>query len=152
MLKMPILLFVSAILSLSLVAQNPKRAKDENAIRDADKEWSQAVGAKDLDKTTSFYATDASVLPFNGPLSTGREPIRQLWSHLFDMPGFHLQFAPTKIEISKSGDMAYDLGTFELRTNGSDGSPATTQGKYVVVWKKEGGQWKAVADIFNTDK
>jgi ketosteroid isomerase-like protein len=152
MLKMPILLFVSAILSLSLVAQNSKQTKAENAIRDADKEWSQAVGAKDLDKSTSFYATDASVLPFNAPLSTGREPIRQLWSHLFDMPGFHLQFAPTKIEISKSGDMAYDLGTFELRTNGSDGSPATTQGKYVVVWKKEGGQWKAVADIFNTDK
>jgi len=26
------------------------------------------------------------------------------------------------------------------------------KGKYVVVWKKRNGQWKAVADIFNTDK
>ncbi|HWC15420.1 MAG TPA: nuclear transport factor 2 family protein, partial [Terriglobales bacterium] len=73
-------------------------------------------------------------------------------SHLLESPGFHLQFAPTKIEVAKGGDMAYDVGTFELKMNDSSGNPTTTSGKYVVVWKKEGGQWKAVADIFNTDK
>ena len=150
--KIPIFLAIAVVLSSPLLAQNPKQDKDEAAIRNADKEWSRAVEAKDIDKTTSFYGDDASAYPFNAPLATGRDNIRQLWSHLFASPGFHLQFAPTKIEVAKAGDMAYDAGTFELAMNGSDGTPTTTQGKYVVVWKKQNGQWKAVADIFNTDK
>jgi ketosteroid isomerase-like protein len=69
------------------------------------------------------------------------------------MPGFSLTFAPTKIEIAKAGDMAYDVGTAELKLNDASGNPTTTVGKYVVVWKKQPDkQWKAVADIFNTDK
>jgi uncharacterized protein (TIGR02246 family) len=150
--KIPTLLCVAVVLSGMLIAQNSKQGKDESAIRKADAEWSRAVEAKDLEKATSFYADDASVYPFNSPLASGRDNIRQLWSHLFDSPGFHLQFAPTKVEVAKGGDMAYDAGTFELKMNGSDGTPTTSQGKYVVVWKKQNGQWKAVADIFNTDK
>jgi ketosteroid isomerase-like protein len=68
------------------------------------------------------------------------------------MPGFSLRFAPTKIEVAKSSDLAYDVGTFELKLNDANGSPTTTMGKYVVVWKKQpDGHWKD-ADIFNTDK
>lgn len=143
---------VAVVLSASLMAQNRKQGKEEAAIRNADKQWSAAAGAKDLDKTTSFYAADASCFPFNAPIATGKDNIRQLWSHLFESPGFQLQFAPTKIEVASSGDMAYDVGTFELKMNDAAGNPTTTPGKYVVVWKKEGAQWKAVADIFNTDK
>jgi len=150
--KIPTLLFTVVVLGSILIAQNSKQGKDESAIRNADAEWSHALEAKDLDRATSSYGDDASVYPFNAPLTTGRDNIRQLWSHLFESPGFHLQFAPTKIEVAKGGDMAYDTGTFELKTNGSDGTPTTTPGKYVVVWKKQNGQWKAVADIFNTDK
>ena len=146
------LLFVVVILGASLVAQNAKQSKDETAIRNADAEWSRAIEAKDLEKATSFYADDASVYPSNAPLVTGRDNIRQTWSHFFDTPGFQLQFAPTKVEVAKSGDLAYDAGTFEGKMNGSDGTPTTVQGKYVVVWKKQNGQWKAVADIFNMDK
>ena len=150
--KIPTLLLAAVVLGGTLLAQDSKHGKDESAIRKADAEWSHALEAKDLDKATSFYADSASVYPFNAPLATGKDNIRQLWSHLFDSPGFHLQFAPTKIEVAKAGDMAYDAGSFELSMNGSDGTPTTTQGKYVVVWKKQDGQWKAVADIFNTDK
>ena len=150
--RISILLFVIVILGATLVAQNAKQREDETAIRNADAEWSRAIEAKDLEKATSFYADDASVYRSNAPLVTGRDNIRQTWSHFFDTPGFHLQFAPTKVEVAKSGDMAYDAGTFEGKMNGSDGTPTTVQGKYVVVWKKQNGQWKAVADIFNMDK
>ncbi len=69
------------------------------------------------------------------------------------MPGFALSFGSTKIEVAKSGDIAYDVGTFELRFNDASGKPTTEIGKYVVVWKKQADkQWKVVADIFNTDR
>jgi uncharacterized protein (TIGR02246 family) len=137
---------------LLAVAQSPASSKDEAAIRKADREWSEAVERKDLDKTISFYADDAAVLPFNAPKAEGRENIRQLWSHLFQSPGFHLRFAPVKISVARSGDMAYEIGTFELTMNASNGTPAVSQGKYVVVWRNRNGAWKAVADAFNTDK
>jgi len=133
--------------------QQPATSADESAIRDADAAWSQAAEGKDLDRFVSFYADDASALPFNAPIARGKDQIRQLWSQLMSKPGFSLSFTPTKIEVSKSGDLAYEIGTFELKLNDAQGNATTTPGKYVVAWKKQPTHnWKAVADIFNTDK
>ena len=46
--------------------------------------------------------------------------------------------------------MALDRGTYRL-TVAAAGAPQRDIGKYVVVWRKVGGEWKAVADIFNSD-
>ncbi|MBV9670607.1 MAG: DUF4440 domain-containing protein [Acidobacteriales bacterium] len=70
-----------------------------------------------------------------------------LWEHLLGDKDTTLSFAPTLIQVAKSGDMAYDVGTVEMKKGGQVAS-----GKYVVVWRKQAGKWKAVADIFNTDK
>jgi uncharacterized protein (TIGR02246 family) len=135
------------------IAQKSNPNEDEQAIRKLDKDWSAAAQSKDVDKTISFYADDASALPFNAPIATGKEAIRQVWAHLTSLPGFALTFAPTKIEVAKSGDLAYDVGTFELKTNDAQGNVNTEVGKYVVVWKKQPyKQWKAAIDMFSTDK
>ena len=155
---MRFLRFTLAPLSLAvfcacgLSAQQSAHAKDEAALRSADAAWTQAAEAKDLDKLVSFYAEDASVLPFNAPIARSKDEIRRLWSNLISSPGFHLHFAPTKIDLSRNADMAYEIGAFELKMNDAQGNATTTPGKYVVVWKKQGKQWKAAADIFNTDK
>ena len=124
----------------------------ESTIRKLDAAWSQAAQAKDLEKTVSYYSDDASVLPYSAPIAKGKEQIHNLWQHLMAAPGFNLHFAPSKIEIAKAGDMAFEIGTFELTMNDSSGNPSNAQGKYVVVWEKRGKDWKAAADIFNTDK
>ena len=46
--------------------------------------------------------------------------------------------------------MAYEIGTYALGFRGDKGL-VQEKGKYVVVWKKVGGTWKAAADIFNSD-
>ena len=145
-------LLLIAGVSLS-IAQKANPDDDEQAIRKLDKEWSAAAQTKDVDKTVSFYSDDASALPFNAPIATGKDQIRQVWAHLTSLPGFALTFGPTKIEVAKSGDLAYDLGTFELKTNDAQGNVNTEVGKYVVVWKKQPDkQWKAIIDMFSTDK
>ena len=60
---------------------------------------------------------------------------------------FLLTFSPTKINVSSSQDMAYEIGTNALGFRGDKGL-VQKKGKYVVVWKKVGGTWKAAADIF----
>jgi ketosteroid isomerase-like protein len=145
-------LVCAAGIGVSLAAKAQGNA-DEQAIRNLDKEWSAAAGSKDAAKTVSFYASDASAFPFNAPIATGKERIEEMWAHLMALPGFALSFAPSKIEVAKGGDLAYDVGTFELKVNDAQGNRAITVGKYVVVWKKQAdAHWKVVADIFNTDK
>jgi uncharacterized protein (TIGR02246 family) len=147
---------VSLVLTIVMVASGigvAAGAGDEQKIRDLDKEWSQAAGSKDAAKCAAFYSETGSAMPFNGPIATGRAKIQELWTQLIAKPGFSLSFAPTRIEVARSKDVAYDIGTFELKLNDAQGAPMTIPGKYVVVWKKQkGGQWKAEADIFNTDK
>jgi len=46
---------------------------DEKAVRDADEAWSKVAGAKDLDKTVSYYADDAIVLPPNEAMVTMKD-------------------------------------------------------------------------------
>jgi ketosteroid isomerase-like protein len=151
--KLPVLaLFLIAGTCLSL-AQQPNPNPDQQAIHKLDQAWSAAAGSKDLEKTVSYYSDDASAYPFNAPIATGKEAIQQLWSHLMSLPGFALSFTPTKIEVARSGDIAYDVGTFEMKTTDPQGKLVSEVGKYVVVWKKQPkGQWKVIADIFNTDK
>jgi uncharacterized protein (TIGR02246 family) len=126
---------------------------DEQTIRDLDKEWSRAAETKDAEKFASFYSETGSVMPFNAPIATGRAKVQEVWRQLMAKPGFFLSFAPTRVEVAGSKEVAYDIGTFELKLNDAQGSPMTIPGKYVVIWKKQkGGDWKAEADIFNTDK
>jgi uncharacterized protein (TIGR02246 family) len=126
---------------------------DEQTIRDLDLEWSLAAENKDAVKFAAFYSGTGSAMPFNAPIATGRAKIEELWTALMAKPGFSLHFAPTHIEVAGSKDLAYDVGTFELRLNDEKGTSMTIPGKYVVVWKKQkDGRWKAEADIFNTDK
>ncbi len=127
-------------------------SNDEALIRRIDALWSNAAQDKDLDGAVYPYAEDASMLPFGAPIATGTDAIRKTWAALMAKPGYSLSFMPTKIYVASAGDMAWELGNFELRVNDAQGNPMTIPGKYVVTWRKIGPTWKVAADIFNTDK
>ena len=129
------------------------RAADEAAVRAASAEWAKVAAAKDLEKTLSYYAEDASMFPPNMPIVTGPEARRKMWTTLFAPAELVFSNAATKVEVAKSGDLAYEIGTFEESFKDASGSPVKLVGKYIVVWKKQpDGQWKAIIDIFNTDQ
>ena len=144
-----------ALLSFAIVclasAADTKSAI-EQALRDLDAQWSAAAAAKDVDKTVSFYSDDAIVMPANAPIATTKAAIRNLWSSLLTSPGVNMNWKTTKVEVSRSGDMAYASGTYELTMNDPSGKPVTDRGKYLVVWEKQSdGKWKCGADIWNSD-
>jgi uncharacterized protein (TIGR02246 family) len=133
--------------------EQPARSAEESAIRETISAWSQAANAKDLNKCVSFYTDDASVLPFNAPIATEKDQIRAVWSQLVSNPDSRLSWRPTKIEVAQSADLAYEIGTFDLTVADQTGKSSATRGKYVIAWKKQANdEWKAAADIFNTDK
>lgn len=120
---------------------------DEKAVRDADAQWSKVAGAKDLDKTVSFYDDEAVVMPPNAPMIISKDGIRNLWKGFLD--GLtSISWKTTRVETSKSGDMAYLVGTYEMTMK--DGT--NDRGKYCEVWKKKSdGKWKVATDMFSSD-
>src|SRR4051794_8741758 len=123
---------------------------DEQAIRGDIDHWLQLVKAKDAAGIAQLYTEDGAVMPPNAPIAKGRAAIQQTWASMMRTPSFDLTFTPEQIVVSASGDMALDRGTYSL-TVAPAGTTQTDTGKYVVVWRKIGGDWKAVADIFNSN-
>jgi ketosteroid isomerase-like protein len=127
------------------------RAADATKIRDLDAQWSKSAVAHDLDATVSYYADDASVLPPNAPIATGKAAIRAVWATMV-VPDVSVSWQSGKVEVSLSGDLAYDMGTYQMTMKDPEGKSMTDHGKFVEVWKKQPDKtWKTVADIFNSD-
>ncbi len=127
------------------------RDVDIEAIRQADLAWSAAQASDGLDGAMSFYLDDAIFLPPNRPMAIGKEAIREA-SAFIDSPGFSASWKPTKIEVARSGDIGYAIGTFEGTSVDSAGDAVSVKGKYVEIWKKQAdGSWKVAADMFSPD-
>jgi uncharacterized protein (TIGR02246 family) len=124
------------------------RAQDESAIRAAVKDWSAAAAAKDPTKFASFYTDDGMVMLEGAPLISGRTAIAETLTPMMkDDPNFGLTFETVKVEVARSSDIAYETGTYQMTTSDpKTKKPAPVKGKYVVVWKKVGGTWKAAVD------
>ncbi len=139
---------------LSSALAGPVSAGDpkiEQALRDLDAQWSAAAAAKDLDKTLSFYASDAVVLPPNAATAATSEAIRNVWKEEFAgmVSG---SWKPSAIEVSKSGDMARVSGTYEFTAKDASGKTVADHGKYLEVWQKQAdGTWKCGADAWSSD-
>ena len=150
------LVLALALLSLFVACQGQAgadtRAADEATLRNLDAEWSKAAGAKDLEKTVSYYTDDALILPPNLPTIQGKQGARAMWQGMFSVPGFGGGWKATKVEVSRSGDLGWVTGTYELSETDASGRPIVDKGKYLEVWRKQAdGSWKCVADMFNTD-
>jgi ketosteroid isomerase-like protein len=125
---------------------SPAGGGDEAQIRELDAKWSKTASGNDVDGTVSYYSEDASLLPPNAPIATGKQAIRAVWASLL-APGNSLSWQANKIEVARSGDLAYVIGPYQLAMKN-----AQDRGKFVEVWKKQAdGQWKVVVDMFSSD-
>ena len=61
----------------------------EQAVRDADAQWSKAAGAHDLTSVLSYYSDDAYVLPPNEPMANTKQAVHDGWAAML-VPGAHV--------------------------------------------------------------
>ncbi len=145
---LPVALLVVGLMTGCVAMGDPQAV--EQAIRDLDKKWVGAVVRGDVATIVGFYAPDGVFLSPNAPPAEGPEAIGEAWKRLMGLPNVPLNFRPTRIDVAASGDLATDIGTYDLAFSG-DGGRVRDEGKYVVVWKKLNGEWKVLADIFNSN-
>ena len=124
------------------------RAEDEAAIREAVKQWAAAAQAKDAEKFASFYADGATLMMEDAPDVSGKPALREAVGGMMQDPNFALSFEANTVVVARSGDLAYETGTYTMTMSDARKKPATEKGHYVVVWQKQAdGAWKVMLDV-----
>lgn len=148
------------VLTLSLVlaacANAPNPAVDlkyeEAAIRKLDEQWAAAATKKDVAGAVAVYATDGLALWQDQPAVQGEAGLKKMWADDFAMKGMGAwAFVPERIVVAQSGDIATDQGRAEVNFTDDKGVTSKIVVKYLVVWKKENGQWKVLYDMWNSN-
>ena len=106
------------------------------------------VGKRNMAELDKVYTTDARILPPGGPMVAGREAIKQFWAGMIQ--GVNAKSAELfSVDVMPSGDGLVEIGRAVLTVETGPGATAQMEGKYVVYWRQEDGQWKWHVDIWN---
>lgn len=124
-----------ALLFLAVACASVPRvdvASEESAIRELDRQWAQAAARRDTAAFVGFYAEDATLVMPNAPPAAGLAAIRSAVAGMLALPNLNLSFEPTSISVARSGDLAYDLGSYRMSFDGPQGR-VDDAGRYTVV-------------------
>ncbi|MGC2199122.1 MAG: SgcJ/EcaC family oxidoreductase [Stellaceae bacterium] len=123
-------------------------AQEKAAIQKLNDAWTAAFNKGDAAAVAAMYAEDAYVLPPGADMVKGRAAIEGFWRQAAQQMG---DAKLTAVDVLALGpDAAREIGTVTLKTKAQP--PQEIAGKYVVVWRKIGGDWKLATDIWNTNK
>jgi len=146
---LPILL-AACVSSTTVNPAPPVESSDaEPVIRKMNQEFGSAARAGNVDALLAYYADDAVLMPPGAPAMNGRAAIRAFWSAFLGAGTVDVTL--TTDRVIQSGDLAVENGHFDLTITPKSGAPIHDKGKYAVAFRKSGGDWKIVSDIFNSD-
>src|SRR5215208_1183892 len=116
-----------------------------------DAEWSAAASeGRDLELILSFWTDDAVVLPPGLPAVVGKAALRQYVEGGMKIPGFRITWESKDVTLSPDGQLAYMFSRNAVTVNAPDGTPVTTGGRAVTIWRRESdSEWRCAVDIWN---
>lgn len=118
-------------------------------IEEANLKFGEAIRQGDATALADLYTEDATLLPPDSDMIKGRQGIETFWNG-----GLQIGIKDailTTVDVSGSGDLAYEIGKFTLTIQPEGQEPIEQKGKYVVVWKQTAdGSWKLHVDIWNS--
>jgi ketosteroid isomerase-like protein len=137
------------LLFVALIGCKEQTATPEE-LSQMNKDFAQALNDKDAEAASLLYAEDASLLPPNEAIVTGRENIKNYWQGALDAGTTNVSVST--ISTGSSGDLGYEIGRFELSYPGPDGNMIVEKGKYTELLKRmPDGKWISIYGIWNSD-
>lgn len=117
---------------------------ERSALIKMENDFSKLVAKKKtIDAFISYFAGDVRLYRMNAFPAVGRDAASAM---LAGAPGLPV-WQPTKADVSRSGDLGYSYGTYEVKAG--DGKAAES-GNYLRIWKRQNdGKWKVVLDLLN---
>ena len=142
----------SVLASIAISAEAQSQSADERAIRDLIARYDKGESVSRTDDMVYWTGdfkrpTVGSQKPEGLPADQRPSSARVPGSPSERIPGGRRRVTtPVRIEIAKSGDLAYEFSNSELRFDLKNGERESAIPASVLrVWKKDGGQWKIAA-------
>ena len=100
-----------------------------------------AFGDGDAAGVSALYTGDGQLAPPNSDVVAGTDAIAGFWQAVMDMglKGATLE----TLELEEYGDTAIEQGRYQLTDEGGN---VADHGKYLVIWKRDGDDWKLHRD------
>jgi uncharacterized protein (TIGR02246 family) len=127
---------------------SPALAQNKATIEKFNDVWTAAFNKGDAAAVAALYTEDAYVLPPGSAMVKGRAAIEAFWRQAAQQMSDAKLTTVDVLPLGRSA--AREIGTVTLKTKSQP--PQEVVGKYVVVWRKIGRDWKLATDIWNTDK
>lgn len=151
--KTVLTLALAAQFGAAAIAQAPGSGTtpDPNITKIADA-YVKATLAGDANAIAALYTEDAVEMPPNQPAVKGRAAILAYYEKQLSDPSMKISaFSLDHLETTSEGGVGYDVGTYRQTMTGGK-APMNDTGKFVVLLKKNGGQWRVAYAIYNSDQ
>ena len=146
------LMVVFVFTTLNVFAQNDMSTL-KPYFEKMNNKFGQALMAGDYNTIASFYTDDALSLPSYEPMWRGKNAILEGNKKDAESGLKYTSFSARTTDVYGSGDITYEIGTYELSfTMPNKTTAMTDKGKYLNIWQKQNdGTWKLRADTWNSD-
>jgi ketosteroid isomerase-like protein len=123
-----------------------KSSRVMTQIQAANKKLTTAIAAGDWEGAANMYSKSPLLMAPNMPNAKTKAKIKAFWAGAAEMGVKKATLKSTEVEADN--DTAIEVGAYRL--SGAKNKTLDT-GKYIVIWKKEGKEWKLHRDIFNSN-
>ncbi|WP_420573507.1 YybH family protein [Kordia sp.] len=141
-------LFISFFVQFGIGQNYTGNQKDIDQILENAKNFSSYVNTSNYKMIGASYTKDAKIFPQRGDIIEGIENITKYWILPEGVTTKNHKITPVEIKIVE--DTAYDYGYYEGTTVRANGQTSSWKGKYVIVWKRVGNDWKMYLDMWNS--
>jgi ketosteroid isomerase-like protein len=134
------------VVSIGYVSQPAYADGVRSAIEAANAVFSAAAAKGDGAGLAALYVAEGQVMPAGSEPIRGTAAIQKFWQGALDsgIAGVGLK----TLEVFAQGATATEVGQYELHDKTGK---VLDRGKYIVVWRHEGGKWKLLRDMFSTN-
>jgi uncharacterized protein (TIGR02246 family) len=137
------------LLPLLLLAtvSHPARASElQSAIEAANAQFSAVAAKGDAAALAALYTADGQVMPAGSDPVRGKAAIQKFWQGALSSGVASITLKT--VEVYGHGRVATEVGEYALQDK--DGK-TLDHGKYIVIWRNVGGDWKLMRDMFSTN-
>ena len=153
-------LFIIVVLSTTFGCkqENKKLEKEEisksatmEELGQMNRDFAKALTAKDAVAAAIVYDENASILPPNEPIVTGRANIQAYWQGAIDA-GI-IDASVKTIDAKSEGNLGYEIGTFTMRFHGANNDTIVEVGKYTEILElNKEGKWISTYGMWSSNE
>jgi ketosteroid isomerase-like protein len=136
-----------AVITLLALAVPALAAGPREAIASINAKFSALFAKGDAAALSALYDKEGAVMPAGSEPLRGTQAIQKFWQGAIDS-GVAAVNVKT-VEVYGGGKTAAEVGEYALLDKAGK---TLDHGKYIVIWKQEGGDWKLLRDMFSSNQ